>query len=200
MSNTSQDRLAVVIADIDKANEEDPRHDIVDGVARPRELVYSERMSSCLSQIYADASETLQIAARAQHICRWQLPRAQYPTGREGYHAWRSACREHHASLTSNIMREHGYAKEDIEQVAKVIKKEQLKRDPESQALENIVGVVFAKHYLEDFVAKHQDYDEPKLINILRKTTRKMDADGQTEVAKLNLPAHITRLISIAIG
>ncbi len=82
------------------------------------------------------------------------------PLGREGYNAWRTACREHHATLISGIMRRHGYADGDIAQVVKIIRKEQLKRDPESQALENVVAVVFVQHYLDEFIAGHRDYDD----------------------------------------
>lgn len=192
-------RLAAVIADIDAANAQDPRQDCVAGTSRPREVVYSERMSSCLSRLYPDASEALRIAARAQHICRWQTPRREYPLGREGYNAWRGACREHHASLTSSIMRRHGYADDEIAQVVKIIRKEQLKRDPESQALENVVAVVFVEHYLDAFVTEHKDYDDAKLVDILKKTLRKMDPVGHAAALALPLPAATVRLIDMAL-
>lgn len=188
-----------VIAEIDDANAHDPRQDIVAGGPRPRELVYSERMSECLARLYPEASEALRIAARAQHICRWQIPRDKHPLGREGYNAWRSACRDHHATLASAIMRRHGYAESEIAQVTKIIRKEQLKRDPESQALENVVGVVFVHHYLDGFVADHEDYDDAKLADILRKTLRKMDPVGHAAALALPLPAATARLIAMAL-
>ncbi len=192
-------RFQTVIAEIDAANAHDPRQDNVGGTSRPREVVYSERLSECLSRLYPEASEALRIAARAQHICRWQIPRHDYPLGREGYNAWRSACRDHHAALTSAIMRRHGYADDEIAQVARIIRKEQLKRDPESQALENVVGVVFVHHYLDEFVAGHEDYGEAKLADILRKTLRKMDPAGHAAVLALPLPAATGRIIDIAL-
>lgn len=192
-------RFDAVIADIDAANAQDPRQDQVAGTSRPREVVYSERMSECLPRLYPDASEALRIAARAQHICRWQIPRKDYPLGREGYNAWRSACRDHHAALTSAIMRRHGYADGEIAQVVKIIRKEQLKRDPESQALENVVAVVFVQHYLDEFIAEHKDYDDAKLADILKKTLRKMDSTGHTAALALKLPAATVRLIDMAL-
>jgi hypothetical protein len=192
-------RFQAVIAEIDAANAQDPRRDQVAGASRPREVVYSERMSDCLSLLYPEASEALRIAARAQHICRWQIPRKEYPLGREGYNAWRAACRDHHAALTSAILRRHGYADGEIAQVVKIIRKEQLKRDPESQALENVVAVVFVQHYLDEFVAEHEDYDDAKLADILRKTLRKMDATGHTAALGLDLPAATARLIEMAL-
>lgn len=192
-------RFQAVIAEIDEANAGDPRQDVVAGRPHPRELVYSERMSECLSQLYPKASESLRIAARAQHICRWQIPRGKYLLGREGYNAWRAACRDHHAALASAILHRHGYVDSEIAQVVKIIRKEQLKRDPESQALENVVGVVFVQHYLDAFVATHMDYDDAKLADILRKTLRKMDPTGHAAALALPLPAATLRLIGIAL-
>jgi hypothetical protein len=192
-------RFQAVVAEVDAANAHDPRQDVVAGTSRPREVVYSERMSQCLALLYPEASEALRIAARAQHICRWQIPRQNYPLGREGYNAWRAACRDHHAALTSGIMRRHGYGVDEIAQVVKIIRKEQLKRDPESQALENVVAVVFVDHYLDEFVAGHRDYDDTKLADILKKTLRKMDATGHAAALGLNLPEPTRRLIDMAL-
>ncbi|NQV25970.1 MAG: DUF4202 family protein, partial [Rhodopirellula sp.] len=50
----------------------------VDGKARPAELVYSERMTAALERFAPDAPEALRLAARAQHLQRWQLPRRDY--------------------------------------------------------------------------------------------------------------------------
>jgi hypothetical protein len=192
-------RFQAVIAEIDSANSADPRQDVVAGKSRPREVVYSERMSECLPRLYPEASEALRIAAHAQHICRWQIPRDSYPLGRQGYNAWRSACRDHHGALVSVIMRRHDYAEGEIAQVVKIIRKEELKRDPESQALENVVAVVFVQHYLDEFVSAHKDYDDAKLADILRKTLRKMDQTGHTAALGLDLPESTRRLIGMAL-
>ncbi len=192
-------RFHAVIAEIDTLNAGDPRQEISGDTGRPLETVYSERMTACLSQVYPDASEELSIAARAQHICRWQIPRSNYPAGRDGYNSWRAACREHHAALTTAIMHRHGYAEARIAHVAKIIKKEELKRDRESQALENIAAAVFAQHYLGAFIEDHKDYDEEKLVGIVRKTLRKMDAVGHAAIVAMQLPPHVKRVIDIAL-
>jgi Domain of unknown function (DUF4202) len=198
VTNSSSKYLAV-IAEIDAANASDPRREIDGGSSRPREVVYSERMSACLDQLYPSASEELRIAARAQHIRRWEIPRSTYPLGRDGYNAWRSACREHHGQLTATILRRHGFEQAQIAHVAKIIKKEDLKRDPDSQALENVVAVVFARFYLADFMAVHKDYDEARLVEILRKTLRKMDAAGHAAVLGLALPGEVKRVVDLAL-
>ena len=192
-------RLQAVISEIDAANAQDPRKELANGSSYPREVIYSERLSACLSRLYPEASEALRIAARAQHIRRWEIPRSGYPLGRDGYNAWRAACRDHHGALTSAIMRRHGYTEGEIAQVVKIIRKEQLKRDPESQALENVVAVVFVQHYLEAFVADHKDYDDAKLAGILRKTLRKMDAAGHAAVLALPLSEGTGRLVGLAL-
>ena len=183
---------------IDRLNADDPRTEIVAGVASPREIAYADRMSDCLLQIYPDASETLRIAARAQHVCRWQIPRDSYPLGRGGYNAWRAAAREHHARLAADVMARHGYGPEAIAQVGKIIRKEELKSDPESQALENVVGAVFVEFYLPIFRAEHADYDEAKLLGILARTLRKMDRHGIDYVLRQDLPEPTRRLLSAA--
>ena len=198
MSNAS-DRYHAVIREIDVFNANDPRRIMVDGVSRPREVVYAERMSACLLRLYPDASEELRIAAHAQHIGRWQIPRDSYAAGRDGYNAWRTACREHHATLVSGILGRHGYAADQIAKVAKVVRKEELKRDPESQALENVAAVVFVQHDLADFIGAHPSYDDAKFVGILNKTLRKMDATGHAALIGLRLPADASRIIGLAL-
>ncbi len=91
------ERLDDAIARIDEANAEDPNREFVDGAARPAALVYAERMTGWLERLAPEASEPLRIAARAQHIERWTIPRAEFPDGREGYLRWRTTLAKFHA-------------------------------------------------------------------------------------------------------
>lgn len=191
-------RFERAIAEIDRLNATDPRRETADGVSRPREVLYSERLSAGLAQLYPEASESLRLAARAQHICRWRIARDSYPLGRQGYNGWRTACRQLHADLVTGILTGCGYPAEQISHVVKLIKKQDLKSDAESQALENAVGVVFVEHYLAAFVAAHPHYDDEKLLGILSKTMRKMDHTGHTAVAALAVTAPISRLLMLA--
>lgn len=192
-------RLDGVIAAIDAANADDPRKTTVDGIARPYEIVYAERMTERLAAMYPDASEILRIAARAQHIRRWDIPRDRYPEGRNGYNDWRKACREHHGKVISQIMAQHGYSQDGVDRVVMLIKKEQLKKDRESQALENVVDVVFVEHYIDDFLAKYSHYDEDKVIDIVGKTLRKMSPKGHAAALALDLPEAKRALIMKAV-
>ena len=66
-------RYTAVIADIDRANADDPRTIDIEGRARPYEVIYSERMTQRLATMYPEASELLRIAARGQHIRRFDI-------------------------------------------------------------------------------------------------------------------------------
>jgi len=88
-SDDPDGRLALAIAAIDAANAEDPNTLVYDDEVRPKELLHSQRASHWLGGLAPEAGALLQLAIRAHHLCRWSLPRAEYPMGRAGYHAWR---------------------------------------------------------------------------------------------------------------
>ncbi len=187
--------LDSTLAAIDAANAEDPRR--VDG--RAFESVYAERMSARLAALYPEASDLLKIAARAQHLKRWEIPRADYPEGRKGYNDWRRACRVHHANLAGEFMRSNGYDETSIAHVGALIRKEQLKKDPESQALENVAAVVFIEHYFDDFLAKYAGYEDEKIVDILGKTLCKMSPKGHAAALALPLPDRARALVAAAV-
>jgi hypothetical protein len=192
-------RYQAVIAAIDAANADDPRTIEIGGAQRPYEAVYSERMQRRLETMYPDASEALRIAARGQHIRRFDIARSRYPEGRDGYNEWRRTCREHHAELLHDIMSRHGYDSQDIEHVAKLVKKEQIKKDKESQALENVVDVVFLEHYFDEFYGKYSHYDDAKIIDIIGKTLRKMSPKGHQAALALDMPDRTRKLVLAAV-
>jgi Domain of unknown function (DUF4202) len=181
--NIMSSRFDAAIALIDDANAEDPNMISSDGVERPAELVYSQRMSNMLSRIYPQASEELQLAARAQHLKRWTLPRSDFEMDRKGYNAWRSAAKIKHAEDAAEILASAGYEAQEIERVQSLIRKLRVKHDEEAQAVEDVACLVFLEHYFSAFAAKH---DEEKLIRILRKTWVKMS--GKAHDAALQLP------------
>lgn len=192
-------RYTAVIADIDKANADDPRTVVVIDRPRPYEVVYSERMTQRLEAMYPEASELLRIAAHGQHVRRFDIPRARFAEGRNGYNEWRRTCREHHAKLLGDIMRRHGYDQQEIEHVAKLVRKEQLKKDQESQALENVVDIVFLEHYFDEFYDKYSHYDDAKIIDIIGKTLRKMSPKGHRAALALDLPERTRKLVLAAV-
>jgi len=182
---------------IDDANAADPNRVETGDGPRPAELVYGERMSKALGQIYPDASEPLQLAVRAQHLMRWTSPRSDFPMDRKGYHAWRNTAKKKHAEDVSGILSRAGYAHDEIDTVQALVRKEGLKRDPDAQALEDVACLVFLEHYFSAFAAKH---DHEKLIGIIRKTWAKMSEKGHEAALKLPLDAESAKLVAEALA
>ncbi len=199
MTFTPSQQFTAVIAAIDAVNAEDPRTTVVDGTPLPFEIVYADRMTETLGRMYPDASELLRIAARAQHIRRWQVPRDTFPMNRQGYEKWRRGLRNLHAELVGGIMDKNDYSADDIALVGMFLRKEQLKRNADSQALENVVDVIFLAYYWDDFVAKLADSSDEKLIDIVGKTLRKMSSHGHAAALALDLPPETTRIVLAAV-
>ena len=180
---------------------DDPRRLAIethDGEAGFEEL-YARRMSVTLARVYPEASELLQIAVRAQHLRRWEILRADFPEGRQGYNDWRKTCRAHHAERAGAIMRGLGWSEEGAARVGALIRKERLKKDPESQALENVAALVFLEHYFDDFLAKYRGYDDEKIVDILGKTLCKMSPRGHAAALALSLAPHAKTLVAKAL-
>ena len=190
------ERLHEAFTRFDAANSEDPNTERVDGQERPKELVYAERMTRWLDHLEPDASEALRLAARAQHLKRWVIPRSDFPEGREGYHRWRTTLYGFHADEAAKILREVGYGDETVERVESLLQKKRLKLEPECQTLEDVICLVFLEDYFSDFAKQH---DEEKLIGILRRTWKKMSPRGHEAALGLDLPAEARGLVARAL-
>jgi hypothetical protein len=182
---------------IDAENAKDPNHEIYQSKSFPKELLYSKRMYDRLMNFCPNASEAVQIAAKAQHICRWKISRESYPMDRLGYLKWRENLKKFHAKTTSEILKKAGYDDIFIARVSFLIEKKLLKKDAETQLLEDIICLVFLTFYLEEFVQKH---DSNKLKNIILKTWNKMSETGQEEALKINFSNSNLVLIKEALG
>lgn len=182
---------------IDAENEADPNSEIYQDVTYPKELLYSERMYERLMVFQPDASEAVQIAAKAQHICRWKIARESYPMDRVGYLKWREDLKKFHANMTSEILKKAGYEDDFIDRVSFLIEKKLLKKDEETQLLEDVVCLVFLEFYLDPFVHKH---DTEKLKNIILKTWNKMSEKGHQEALKISYTPENLQLIKDSLG
>ena len=191
-------RLEKALAAIDAANAEDPNREEHEGQSYPRELLYSRRMSDWLDRLAADEtpSEALQLAVRAQHLCRFRMPRGDYPMTRQGYLEWRNACKEMHASLADEILDRQGYDRQTIARVRDLILKKRFKADPEAQRLEDVACVVFLENYFASFSEQH---DEEKVVNILRKTWKKMSPVGHRAALELDMDPRLATLVTRAL-
>jgi len=190
-------RYVQTITLIDAANKQDPHQESRNGTAFPKELLYSQRMTAWLEKLQPDAPETVRIAARAQHICRWMIPRDSYPRTRAGYLQWRTRLYSFHADKTAEIMRQTGYDESSIEQVKRMLRKRGLKKEQHPQIIEDIACLVFLESYFADFAA---DYDEEKIIPIVQKTWKKMSLPAQQAALEMQLPDIAAKLVKKALA
>ncbi len=181
---------------IDGANSQDPNTESFEGEDYPKELLYSMRMTKWLETIEPQASEALRLAVRSQHICRWEIPRSDYPLDRKGYHQWRTRLYDYHGEKVAEILEKVGYDEETITRVRMLLRKQGLKSDPETQTLEDVACLVFLESYFWDFSRLH---DEEKIVGILRKTWAKMSARGQEIAREIPLNAGAGALLNKAL-
>ena len=193
----ANDRLQKAYAAIDQYNSRDPHSELVNGQSFPKELLYGQRMTEKLLSYQPDAAEHLLLAARAQHIGRWEIPRSSYAMDRKGYLQWRSADKLHHAKIIQPILETAGYDQQTIEKVKFLLLKKELGSNAETQTLEDVVCLVFIQHYLEEFATQH---DDDKVVEILRKTLKKISPRCIEESAKLNVNGRIQGLLLQAVG
>jgi hypothetical protein len=190
-------RFQLALDRFDALNAQDPHTELVEGRPEPKELLYARRMTQWLHRLEPDASETLKLAARSQHLMRWRIPRETFPKDGAGYLRWRTTLYGFHADRATEVLRDVGYNDATIERVRSLIRKQNLKTDPEAQTLEDVICLVFLENYFTDFA---RDHDEEKLLKILRKTWKKMSDRGHTAAMKLNLAPRELELISKALA
>ena len=196
MTIENRERFERALQAIDEANSQDPKQEPWQDRTQPAALLYGWRMSERLRQFAPDASEALQLAARAQHIERWRIPRDTYPMNRQGYHLWRRKLADYHAERAGQILQELDYPSATIERVQSLLKRLNRRTDPECQILEDVVCQVFIEYYLADFASAQP---EDKLVNILRKTWAKMSPEGQQAALRLDAPPTVQAVMAKAL-
>ena len=168
------DKLNAAFNAFDQYNKQDPHTFLWDGNAYPQEYFLSLKLYDWVIRLNPTATEPLLLASRSQHIGRWEIPRSAYPLNREGYLAWRKALGLYHAEKSGQLMQQAGYTHEIIDRVKQIILKQKLKVDEEVQTMENALCLVFLQFQYEAFWPQYPE----KIVGILRKSLKKMDAEG----------------------
>ena len=176
-------RLEAALRRFDEENARDPNTESADGVAQPRELLYARRLSDWVLRLCPDASEPLRLAARCQHLCRWEIPRHSYPMTRAGYLQWRTTLKKFHAQKAGDILRGLGYPEDEVRRVQDLNLKKHFPGDPEARVLEDALCLVFLQYQFAALAAKTA---EAKTINALQKSWQKMTTAARAEALKLN--------------
>jgi hypothetical protein len=146
-------------------------------------------MTEWIDKLRPDASAELLLAARAHHIRRWEIPRSLYPDGRAGYLRWRRALHDHHARIVGEILADAGYEPATAVRVQEIVRKRNLANDPEVQALEDALCLVFLETQFDELAAR---LDAEKMDDVVEKTLAKMSDDGRrlaVEAGLLTPPA-----------
>ena len=200
MSETFQPRdpqkFAAALHRFDAENSRDPNREIADDISHPRELLYAQRLTDWVVRLAPEASEALRLAARCQHICRWESPRDAHPMTRAGYLKWRAGLKKFHAEKSGAILRETGYDEDAIQRVQDLNLKKHFPADAETRTLEDALCLVFLEFQLAGLAAKTA---EDKTINALQKSWGKMTEAARAEALKLNYGEREKKLIEQAL-
>ena len=186
-------KFAAALRRFDEENSRDPNREN----SQPRELLYVHRLTDWVLRLAPDASETLRLAARCQHICRWESPRENYPMTRAGYLKWRADLKNFHAEKSGAILREIGYDEEIIRRVQDLNLKKNFPTDAETRTLEDALCLVFLEFQFAGLAAKTA---EDKTINALQKSWGKMTEAGRAEALKLNYGEREKALLQRALN
>jgi hypothetical protein len=189
-------RFEAAIQRFDSENAQDPNLETVAGVDQPRELAYSKWLTEWVLRLCPNASEELRLAARCQHLCRWQVPRASYPMTRPGYLQWREGLKKFHAQKAGEILREVGYPESVVARVQELNLKKAFPRNPESRILEDALCLVFLERQLTPLADKTS---EDKVINALQKSWAKMTPAAREIALKLDYPPREKSLLEKAL-
>ncbi|HEX8060426.1 MAG TPA: DUF4202 domain-containing protein [Cyclobacteriaceae bacterium] len=184
----NRNRFSSAIKKFDDYNAADPNG---------KELVYARRMSERLEQFKPDSPEYIKLAVHCQHIGRWKIPRNTYPEGKKGYIAWRNKLKDFHAETAGAILAECSYDQDTIDKVKDLLEKKDLRSNPGTQLLEDVVCLVFIEFYLEEFADRH---DDVKVIDILTKTLKKMSAPAIATASTVHISDRMKELLTQATG
>jgi len=186
-------RLERSIAAIDAANAADPRRVAHDGEDLPLEVLHARRMTHWLAVVDLNADAAQQLAARAHHLRRWERPRGDYPEGRAGYLRWRKDAREHHAQVVAELLAADGWDAATVDDVCRIVRKEDLRTDPRVQAHEDALCLTFIELQAGKFLGS-RDPDEAR--RIVEKTAAKMSARGRgVALEALPLPDWVAEVL-----
>jgi hypothetical protein len=196
---TDDERFAAAQAVFAAHHAADPRAVVRDGVTTTVSLDYHARVEAWLLRLEPAAPLVVRLAALAQHVRRWEVPRASHPAGLAGYKRWRSELARRQADIAATELRALGYEETIVAKVADILVKKRLRSDPDVQLLEDAVCMRFLQDELDEFAAGRTD-DE--VVSIIAKTWAKMSARGHAAALALgpSLPPRAAALVARALA
>jgi len=189
-------RYDAAVAAIDAANAADPTPVRVRGADQPLALVHGRLAAEWVTRLVTDAPDELLLAARAHHLRRWEVPRASYAEGKAGYLRWKRDQRVRHANDVGELLARAGYAAGEIERVQALVRRDDLRSDAGAQAVEDAACLVFLETQLAEVSTR---LDREHLVDVLRKTARKMSPAALAAVADVPLDPDARALLDEAL-
>jgi hypothetical protein len=191
------ERYATAVSIIDSANAEDPTHVEVRGERVPLALAHGRLAAEWMARLVPDADEALLLAARAHHLRRFALPRANYPEGRAGYLRWRRDQKDRHANEVAEMLMAVGYDEATIHRVQTLVRRQRIDVESGTQWVEDAACLVFLETQL---VGVAGQLDRDHLVEVIRKTARKMSPAGLALVDEVPLSDEAKAILADALG
>ncbi|MEO7730225.1 MAG: DUF4202 domain-containing protein [Kofleriaceae bacterium] len=185
------------LAAIDAANSADPNTVSLGGTPQPVALVHGRLAADWVARLVADPDEALLLAARAHHLRRWEVPRSTYPDGKGGYLHWRRDQKQRHAADIEAILVAAGYGPSVVTRAQQLIRRDGLGSDPDAQVVEDAACLVFIQTQL---AAMEPRLEHDHLLDVIRKTARKMSPAGLAAVGQIDLDVRAGALLAEALA
>jgi len=193
----TQEKVALAHDKMNALNAADPNSYDTPSGPLPRELWMAQRLEHWVHQVASPPSTALLLAARCQHLMRWRVPRSDYDQGRIGYLKWRKDLAKMHADAATDVLRGVGFDQDTIDQVREINLKQNLKTNPDVQAMEDALCLCFLEQEYAAFAEKHENQ---KVVEIVQKTWRKMSPVGQKLALELPLSGRPAQLVRTALA
>ena len=187
------------VAAFQEIHRSDPRRIQLPEGESPWSVYYHQRLLYWVRELSPEAPEEMLVAAHSQHLRRWQTPRDRFPAGRTGYRSWRKAAARNQLAETEEILKKVGYSAGFISRVSDFLMKRRRRLDPQVATFEDAICLVFLENELLAFAATQP---RSKVIEVLRKTWKKMSQAGQKEALELKqkLPQEAADLLLEALS
>ncbi|HNJ96866.1 MAG TPA: DUF4202 domain-containing protein [Ilumatobacteraceae bacterium] len=178
---------------IDTANTADPTRVVVRGAEQPLALAHGRIAAEWVVLLSPGVDDAVRLAARAHHLCRWELPRSDYAAGRAGYLQWKRDQRRRHADDLASIMRTVGYDEPTVTAAQAAV----LRQGDGGQLVEDAACLVFIETQL---AAVAGQLDRDHLVEVIRKTAKKMSGSALAAVSTIPLGEVEHGLLAEALG
>jgi hypothetical protein len=186
-------RFDTVVAAIDAANAADPTRVAVRGAEHPLALVHGRLAAEWVLLLDPTVDDIVRLAAQAHHLRRWELPRSVYEPGRAGYLKWKRDQRRRHADDLAALMRNAQYPAVDVAAAQAAVRRE----GAGGQLVEDAACLVFIETQLASVAAQ---LDRDHLLDVIRKTAKKMSPEAIAAVATIPLGADEQAVLAEALA